>query len=303
MAEHDPLDPRESAYRDALLQDEAGRQARHARLIAALPRPPAADAMPVAPSTLARRWQAYALGLLASVLLLAAALVVFRTRTAEPPAQAEPALVASPAASAATVVAQADTAAAATEPSRPAARKGSTGARAAAPRTDSLADASLPSAAKPSVVAEPAAAPPPAAAPAARAEAEPAVAATSPRAETLAHTELPVRIEMERSGSLANTLAASSVRVPSPANAMLLDAASRAELDAARSALAAGASVHARDAQGRTALMLAARAGSSAAAEMLLAAGARKADRDAGGLTAADHAQAQGHADLADRLR
>lgn len=310
MAEHDSLDPREAAYRDALLQDEAGRQARHARLMAALPQPQAAEPVPVAPSMLASRWQPWALGLLASALLLAAVLV-FRTRTAEPPARAEPALVASPAASAATVVAQADTAPPATEPSRPAARRGPTGARAAAPRTDALADASLPPAAKPGVVAEPAAAPspPPAAAPVVTAAApaaqmpDTAVSAASPRTEALARAELPVQAEIARSGSLANTLAASSVRVPSPASAMLLDAASRGELDNARSALAAGASVHARDAQGRTALMLAARAGSSAVVDMLLAAGARKGDRDLGGLSAAAHAQAQGHADLAATLR
>ena len=49
--------------------------------------------------------------------------------------------------------------------------------------------------------------------------------------------------------------------------------------------------------------MLAARTGSRELVELLLAAGARKGEQDPRGATAADHAAAQGHADLADALR
>ncbi len=88
-----------------------------------------------------------------------------------------------------------------------------------------------------------------------------------------------------------------------PADAVLLAAVRRADLAAARAALGVGASVHLRDPQGRTMLMLAAGAGSHEMVELLLAAGARKADRDPQGLTAAGHAQVQGHGQLIDALR
>ena len=69
-----------------------------------------------------------------------------------------------------------------------------------------------------------------------------------------------------------------------------------------RAALQAGVSVHSRDAQGRTALMLAARGGSRALVTLLLAEGARPADRDAKGWRAVEHALEQGHPELLDLL-
>ena len=84
---------------------------------------------------------------------------------------------------------------------------------------------------------------------------------------------------------------------------MLLAAVTRGDPAAARAALQAGASVHLRDAQGRTVLMLAARAGVRDLAALLLSAGARRGDRDAQGWTAADHARDQGHDALSDTLR
>lgn len=54
----------------------------------------------------------------------------------------------------------------------------------------------------------------------------------------------------------------------SPADRSLLDAAERGDLDALRSALAAGASIEARDAEGRTALLRAAFADRVAAARL-----------------------------------
>ena len=332
MAEFDPIpasDAAEAAYAQALLGEDAGREQRRARLMAALPRPGAVVAVPVARSALARRWQPCALGLLATGLLLAVVLVL-NGRNAEPPQEADPRLAVGQAASTAIVVAQADPqveprAAPAVEAPRVAAK-----ARTNPPRVERSAPVVVADAATPRpqreaemsgpAVAErvaPAMAPPPAA---------PAVAAAPPRAvadaaapqaanssEVLARSEGRLSSALARARAAPQTAqslaasdaadAADSAKAVSPTNAVLRAAVNHVDLATARSAIQAGASVHLRDAQGRTVLMLAARTGSREMADLLLAAGARKADRDPQGRTAADHAQAQGHGELVEALR
>jgi Ankyrin repeats (3 copies) len=329
MAEFDPTAPKdaaEAAYAQALLDDEAGRKQRHARLMAALPRPEATAAVPVSRSALAWRWQPYALGLLATGLLLAAALAL-RGRSAEPRPEADPRLAAAQPASTATVVAQASPAVAppplsTADAPRTAAKVSPTKPRATQPASVVVADAALPHSRREAeaggVAAEPTSAAmlPPPAAPAA-----PEIAAASPKlsAESVvphasSQAEVMARTESVSSGAVArewvapraaHNLAASgtgnAAKAIAPGNADLLLAVTRADLAAARSALKAGASAHLRDAHGRTLLMLAARTGSREVVDLLLAAGARKADRDPQGWTAADHAQ--GHGDLVDHLR
>jgi hypothetical protein len=171
------------------------------------------------------------------------------------------------------------------------------------PRVEAQAEvASAVEAARP--VAPQAAAPEAAAAPA-QPMAEAAVPAASGQAEALARVDLAVAARARIKQSLAASAAAESrtAKAHAAADAVLLRAVGLADLKAARSALQAGASVDLRDAQGRTVLMLAARAGARDMVDLLLAAGARKGDRDTLGATAADHAQSQGHADLANSLR
>ncbi|WP_457323239.1 ankyrin repeat domain-containing protein [Roseateles sp. P5_E11] len=337
MAEFDPTTPNdaaEAAYREALLGDDAGREQRRARLMAALPRPDVAAAVPVAENALAWRWQPYALGLLMMGLLVAAVLVL-KGRNTEPRPEADPRLAAAaPASTAAVVVAQASPA---VEPQpAPAAEVPRTMAKAslAKPRAERSAPAMMADATPPrlqrqaevsagtaqpeppvmqSPPAEPvmAAAPPPAAPAVAAAPLPPrAVADASSQAEMLARSEAVssgVAARFRAAPQMAQSLAASDVaesaKATMPANAFLLAAADHADLATARSALKAGASVHLRDNQGRTVLMLAARTGSREMVNLLLAAGARKADRDPQGWTAADHADAQGHGDLMHVLR
>ncbi|MCL1962351.1 MAG: ankyrin repeat domain-containing protein, partial [Desulfovibrionaceae bacterium] len=71
------------------------------------------------------------------------------------------------------------------------------------------------------------------------------------------------------------------------------------QVEAARLALQAGAPPDAADAQGQTALMLAAARGHAPLARLLLAAGAAPRRADPSGLTAAAHARRAGHAALA----
>jgi len=131
--------------------------------------------------------------------------------------------------------------------------------------------------------------------------------AASNDADVLARVE--VSGSRAKASSVVSSLAASgavelrAVRVPSAADAALLKAVLRPDPEAVRAALQAGASVHQRDALGRTILMLAARAGAREVVDVLLASGARLTDRDAQGWTAADHARDRGHEDLAERLR
>ncbi|MFG6485889.1 ankyrin repeat domain-containing protein [Roseateles sp. BYS78W] len=169
-----------------------------------------------------------------------------------------------------------------------------------------------------------AAPPPPAPAPAPAKPTPPAapVAAALPAPPVLAGAIPPsasndadvlARVEVSgvraKASSVVSSLAASgagelrAVRVPSAADAALLKAVLQPDPEAVRAALRAGASVHQRDALGRTMLMLAARAGAREVVDVLLASGARLTDRDAQGWTAADHARDRGHDELAERLR
>ncbi len=356
MAEFDPLSPKdadEAAYAQALLGDEVGREQRHARLMAALPRPEVAAAVPVSDHSLAWRWQPYALGLLLTGLLVAGAMVL-KGRPAEPRPQVDPRLAAAaPASTPAVVVAQADAPAAAAPPvaariipappplalpppvvvadAAPAAAEIRPAPAAEPPRMDAKVEARVERPApvvvaeaetRPPAVIEPtrpampapppaAAAPPPAAPVMAAAPPPPKVAAdVANQADAQARSEvvaggLAARAKAASPAvpSLAASDAADAAKPAIPANASLLAAVGQADLKAARSALQSGASVQLRDAQGRTVLMLAARAGSRALVELLIGAGARKADRDPQGWTAADHAQAMGHAELAELLR
>jgi len=349
MAEFDPLSPKdadEAAYAQALLGHDAGREQRHARLMAALPRPEVAAAVPVSDHSLAWRWQPYALGLLVTGLLVAGAMVL-KGRPAEPQPQVDPRLAAAaPASTPAVVVAQADAPAAAAPPV--AARiiptppplalpppvvvaEAAPAAAAVPPRMDAKIEARAERPApvvvaeaetRPPAVIEPtrpampapppaAAAPPPAAPVMAAAPPPPKVAAdVANQADAQARSEvvaggLAARAKAASPAvlSLAASDAADAAKPAIPANASLLAAVGQADLKAARSALQAGASVQLRDTQGRTVLMLAARAGSRELVELLIGAGARKADRDPQGWMAADHAQAMGHAELAELLR
>ncbi|MFF4383822.1 ankyrin repeat domain-containing protein [Kitasatospora sp. NPDC001547] len=72
-----------------------------------------------------------------------------------------------------------------------------------------------------------------------------------------------------------------AARPLSPADHALLDAADRGDLDAARAALTAGATVEARDAEGRTPLLRAAFADRVAVARLLVEAGADVNAQDA----------------------
>jgi len=309
--------------------------------------------------------------LLATVALLAAALLartspgVGRSPVVEPRVAAAPA--AAPEASAPVVVAQAlpaaELAVPATEPAAlavrppPATRNVPAKARREWPVV--MADAGMPPPVRdvaPAVAAEaaPAAPPPvlsqmhaaPSAAPPAAAPPKESPAPAVPAAETVTVAAAPVpqpaapvvadaapvksrptvvaglgavpgqadRLErVEVTGSaVRSTLAASAasaavlgraIHEPAYANALLSRALAQMDEQAVREALQAGASTRLRDAQGRTPLMQAARAGAASIVDLLLAAGAPKADRDASGWTAADHAQDQGHTELAARLR
>lgn len=325
MAEHDPIPPKdadEAAYREALLGDEAGREQRRARLMAALPRPETAAATPVARAELAWRWQPYALGVLAAGLLLAAVWVL-KGRPVEPAQTVDPRVAAAPAASAPVVVAQAEpprlpSAAARVAAAPPVAAKAAVPKpRALQPPAVVVADASLPQqrreveaavtvateSARLAVEAPPAA-PAMAAAPVPSPPAAPVVPPSKfNQPEALARAEVTTDLASARSRMSLAASDAAPVKLMTPAESILLASVNHADLATARSALQAGASVHLRDAQGRTVLMLATRTGSREMVDLLLAAGARKADRDLQGWTAADHARDQGHDELAERLR
>lgn len=332
MAEFDPIPPEdaaEAAYRQALLGDEAGREQRRARLMAALPRPEPAVATPVARNELAWRWQPYAWGLAATGLLLAAVLVL-KGRPAEPGPTLDPRLAAAPTASAPVVVAQADPPvvpppqAQVAEAPPAAAKAAAAKPRLMEPAPVVVADASLSRERRETATAvatatesarlalepPPAAAPPMAAAQVAPSPpAAPAVAAApmvplprSKQAEALARADAAAGMASAHAPmSLASE--AAPVKLMTLPEHALLAAVKHADLPAARSALQAGASAHLRDTQGRTVLMLAARTGSGEVVDLLLAAGARKADRDPQGWTAADHARDVGRDALLETLR
>lgn len=320
MAEFDPVPPRdaaETAYREALLGDDTGRDARRARLMAALP---LAAPVQVSRATLAWRWQPYALSVLAAGLLVATVFAL-RSRSIEPP-PADPRLAAgqAPASAAAVVVAHADrqaelapapvaaqprAVARVVEAKAPSAKQEPVAvAQAATPRpvqetapAEAIASAAPPPAAPPVALA---AAPPPPPAAIQAEVAAPEVTRRAERAESMAQLRAPaISSSLQASAAPVASGIASSIA----ANGELLAAASQIDVAAVRTALQVGASVRARDAQGHTALMLAARGGSREVVALLLAAGARKDARDLQGQTAADHAQAQGHAELADTLR
>lgn len=329
MAEHDPVNPpdaTELAYREALLASDTDREQRRLRLMAALPRPDAVVA-PVSRAELAWRWRPYALGVLATGLLLA---VVFAWKgqpsAPKPMPRPDARMAATQPTAPASVNSEATVVAQATPPAvpkvvAPASPRNTAKATRQKPRPEVLADAGT---SRPGRESEAFPTPPAATPPAAPAiAAAPALAAPMPAAKAVAERAEPAPLQAEaparsvtslrasaaQAGSLASSLAASDGAEPTAsqalgtANASLLSAVTRGDAPAARAALQAGASVNARDAQGRTALMLAARAGSREMVSLLLSAGARKADRDAQGWTAADHAQDQGHGDLAERLR
>lgn len=332
MAEYDPIpakDADEAAYTQALLGDaDTGREQRYARLMAALPRPEVAAAVPVSDSSLAWRWQPYLLGLLLTGLLVATALVL-KGRTTEPRREPDPRLAAAqPASTAPVVVAQADAKVEAlpapvAEAPRAAAKVGPAKPRAERPAPVVVADATPRQQREAEVSAAPAAVlsqpvmPAPPAAPvmaAAPPPPAPAMAAAPPKvvAEAANQGAVLARSEAVSSGVAARArvapqavqgLAASDAAEPAKAHALLLGAVNHVDVAMARSALQAGASVHLRDVKGRTVLMLAAQTGSREMVELLLAAGARKADRDSQGWTATDHARERGHDDLAERLR
>lgn len=315
-----PSDERaEAAYREALLADDTGRDARRARLMAALPRPNAAAPSVVAPNVLANAatpWASTWVWALVATGLMLTVLVVLKGRGTGASSGPDPRLVAAasaPAASAApsaVVVAQAER----TEAPPVAARRDRPVAAAkAAPRRDQPARTAP---AAPVVIAD--AAPPPAGGLVASAEtptaAAPAAPVTSAPAAPAAALPAPLAERSNawharaKASSFANSLAASPA-IPEaagsdvqPGPAALLEAITRGDIAGARAAVQAGVSVHARDPQGRTALMLAARGGSRALVALLLAEGARPADRDAKGWRAVDHALDQGHADLLDLL-
>lgn len=325
MAEFDPMlpgDATEAGYREALLRDEAGRERRRARLMAALPRPEPA-AMPVARAALAWRWRPHVLAVLATGLLVVAVLAL-KERGGTQPQRVDPRLAAASAAStapAATVVARAEPA---VEPPRApvAARVAPPRPHATLPAPVVVADASLPqrrseneaerssAVEPPRPAAAPAASPSMAAPPAATPRAAETAAETAAVAETVARPDAPPIVASDRARmpaqavqSLAASGQARSAKAAIGANADLLAAVDRADVAMARAALEAGASPQLRDAQGRTVLMLAVRTGARDIVELLLAAGARKGDLDPRGWSAADHARDRGQDELAERLR
>ncbi len=342
MAEFDPIpskDATEAAYAQALLGDDVGREQRRARLMAALPRPEVVAAAPVARRELAWRWQPYALGVLATGLLVAAVLVL-KGRSADPGPTLEPRVAAAPAASEPVVVAKAEPPAGSTADARvaaappiaakivpapppafvpppavvvatasPAQRRAEVAA-AVTTATEAAREAVEPppmaaapvTSQAPAIVAAAPVMPP--AAPAPAPFAPPAAPKpVPPQAETLARAEAAGGLVADRSRMSLAASDAAPAKLMGPPEAILLAAVEHADLATARSALQAGAPVHSRDSRGRTALMLAARSGSREMVDLLLAAGARKADRDPQGWSAADHARDQGHEELVDRLR
>lgn len=335
MAELDPPDPMESAYRDALLSDEQGRDARRARLMAALPQGPVGPVVRQG-GVAAWRRQPQAWALAALVLMLAAAWVLMGRVGSPQQAPAEPdprvaAAPAAPAASAPTVIAQADPAptpppaaaaearpaSASTAPVRGRARQPASTVAAEAVQADT-ARAEMQAAAQGPVHSADAASAlpaPPAAPPAASTlAAAPALDAVQPGASPAP--------SLEARQGLLSRLAPSARGGPPPAsgpgatavlgdpagrgslaNVRLQAAALQGDVGAARAALQAGASVQSRDVLGRTPLMLAARGGGRELVALLLAAGARPADRDRQGWTALDHARDRGHDGLEDLLQ
>ncbi|RTL34351.1 MAG: ankyrin repeat domain-containing protein [Burkholderiales bacterium] len=337
-----PEDPVEAAFRRALLDDESGREARRARLMAALPTPGEAAPAVVATDALARRRSPVLAALLVTGLLLGT-LLVLKGRGSPVPAGPDPSLAAASApapapelasalASAPLQVAQAEAAkptawphdvAPARTPDPAATRETERRTRPVSPslsRPVIVADATPPSASvhaqTRAAPAEPAAAPVAAApAPAVAAAPAPLMAAAPPAVAAAPAAERGSTVDARAKGQdLArgeSTLEdVARPAPPAPARAAmlappspLLAAAARGDAAGVRAALQAGGSVQARDAQGRTPLMLAARAGSREGVALLMAAGARPGDRDAQGWTAADHARDKGHERLLDLLR
>lgn len=301
-----PEDPVEGAYRRALLDDESGREARRARLMAALPQPAAAAPVAVAQHVVARRPAPMLLGLLLGLLLLAGVWVL-KGRSEATSAGPDPRLAAAPA-SEPVRVAQADQAAVSRESASarlpamaaeppPAPQKPQRPMKPAISAPVVVADATPPVAAQ---RAETDAAAPVAAPAAAMAPAAPPTVAAAERA--------PVPVDARaKAQALASQLAAQDRAAwppeAPPAGLRLLAAASQGDVAGMRAAVQAGASVQVRDTLGRTPLMLAARVGSRDAVSWLLGAGARPQDLDSRGWTAADHARDQGQDAVAELLR
>ena len=109
---------------------------------------------------------------------------------------------------------------------------------------------------------------------------------------------------MERSllSTIALTLLVSAAGVSANSNASLLDAARGNDIARTRSLLAAGTDVNTRDANGTTALMIAAACGYPDLAELLLLNNADVRARGYIGNTALIYATQEGHADIARML-
>jgi hypothetical protein len=316
MVEFDPTqlpdapETHEAAYRDALLGDDAGREARRARLMAALPRPEPAAAAPVARDLLAWRWQPYVLGLLATVLVLAAALWL-RGRPAEP-VTPDPRLAAREIASAPVVVAQAEPPVQSTPPPAAEAPRAAAKVSPAKPRETRraeavvVADAAMPRAVRDSdvagvVVAEPAApahVPPPPAAPVVAAApapmpmdvmpaAPPPLAAMQSAPKALAESAAPSASSRADLARQSVTVAGARARAPQIAQSL-----------AASDAFGSMAAATAAD----TALLAAVNRADLAATRTALEAGANTQLRDAQGRTVLMLAARRGARDVVDLL-